>query len=381
MESYKVAFFCWESMYAERVGGLASAATNLAETLVKQNHEVHFFTRGRIPDQAINGVNYHYCNPSGNNIVEYCDTMSARMVEQFVKYDTQGRFDFLHFHDWHPVQALHALKDRNTILTFHSTEYGRNGNQFGNWWEFREISGKEWYGGLIAKQVTAVSSTMKQEVMHLYNIPDWKCRVIPNGVVPQQYRSEGIDPGEVKKAYGIHPYAPLILFIGRLVYQKGPDLFIEAVREVCRHRWDAQVIVAGDGDMRQYLESRAKDLPVNFVGYIPDSEYIRLLNACDLVVIPSRNEPFGLVLLEAWSAEKAVVASDVGGLGENIDSFVNGIKVEVNPGSLAWGIKTMVDEPWNAGALGMRGRRKVDRVFLWGPIVERLTDTYSRVVA
>jgi glycosyltransferase involved in cell wall biosynthesis len=234
---------------------------------------------------------------------------------------------------------------------------------------------------LFAKQVTAVSRTMKEEVMHLYNVPDWKCRVIPNDVVPQQYRAEGIDPGEVKKAYGIHPYAPLILFIGRLVYQKGPDLFIEAIREVCRQRWDARIIVAGDGGMRQYLESRAKDLPVNFIGYIPDSEYIRILNACDLVVIPSRNEPFGLVLLEAWSAEKCVVACDVGGLGENIDSFVNGIKVDVSPQSLARGIRIMIDEPWNAGALGMRGRKKVDRIFLWGPIVERLTDTYSRVVA
>ena len=63
--------------------------------------------------------------------------------------------------------------------------------------------------------------------------------------------------GEVKRAYGIHPYAPLILFIGRLVYQKGPDLFIEALRKVCRERWDAKVIVAGDGGMRQYLQDRA----------------------------------------------------------------------------------------------------------------------------
>ena len=60
MESYKIAFFCWESMYAERVGGLASAATNLAETLVRQNHEVHFFTRGMIPDQEINGVRHPF---------------------------------------------------------------------------------------------------------------------------------------------------------------------------------------------------------------------------------------------------------------------------------------------------------------------------------
>jgi glycosyltransferase involved in cell wall biosynthesis len=216
--------------------------------------------------------------------------------------------------------------------------------------------------------------------MMLYNIPDEKCEVIPNGVVPKEFRTQ-IDPGEVKKAYGIHPYAPLILFIGRLVYQKGPDLLIEAIRKVCQHRWDAKVVVAGDGGMRQYLEKRAKDLPVNFVGYIPDSEYIRLLNAADIVVIPSRDEPFGLVLLEAWSAEKCVVASNVGGLSENIDAFVNGIKVDVDADSLAWGINSMVDEPRNAGALGKRGRSKVDRSFLWGPIVQRLTETYSRVVA
>ena len=380
MESFKIAFFCWESLYAERVGGLANAATNLAETLVRQNHEVHYYTRGQIPDQEINGVQYHYCWPKGNNIVAYCNDMSRAMVSRFRTNDRYGRFDFLHFHDWHPVQALHELKDLNTILTFHSTEYGRNGNQTGDWWEFREISGKEWYGGLIAKRVTAVSATLKREVMDLYNVPEEKCEVIPNGIVPRAFRA-AIDTGDVKAAYGIHPCAPLILFIGRLVYQKGPDIFIEALRKVCRHRSDAKVVVAGEGGMRQLLQERAKDLPVNFVGYIPDSEYIQLLNAADIVVIPSRNEPFGLVLLEAWSAEKCVVASNVGGLSENIEGNVNGIKVAVDPDSLASGINTMLDEPWNAGALGMRGRNKVDRLFLWGPIVQRLTGTYTRVVA
>jgi len=377
MESLKIGFFCWESMYAERVGGLASAATNLAETLAR-NHDVHFFTRGWMPDQEINGVSYHYSRPQGGNTVQYCEDMSSQMVGQFQQADREEKFDILHFHDWHVVPALHRLQDRDTILTFHSTEYGRNGNQFGDWWEFREVSGKEWYGGLIAKRVTAVSTVMKNEIMQLYNVPDWKCDVVPNGIVPRQYQAH-VDPGEVKRAYGIHPYAPLILFIGRLVYQKGPDLLVDAVRKVCEHRWDAKVVVAGDGGMRQYLQDRAKDLPVNFVGYVPDSEYIRLLNACDLVVIPSRNEPFGLVLLEAWSAEKPVVACDVGGLSENIDPFINGIKVNPEPGSLAWGMSNVIDEPWNGEKLGRRGRSKVDRVFLWDPIAQRMTDTYSKV--
>jgi glycogen synthase len=378
MESLKVAFFCWESMYAERVGGLACAATNLAENLAK-THEVHFFTRGFIPDQIVNNVQYHYCQPSGNNPVQYCDDMSIKMVKQFRTCDRNGRFDILHFHDWHAIQALHCLQDRNTILTFHSTEYGRNGNSVGDWWEYREISGKEWYGGLVAKRVTTVSDTLKREVMQLYNIPDDKCDVVPNGVVPQQYRS-AIDPGEVKRSYGIHPYAPLILFIGRLVYQKGPDILIEALKKVCRERWDARVIVAGDGGMRQSLQERAWDLPVNFVGYIPDSEYIRLLNASNLVVIPSRNEPFGLVLLEAWSAEKPVVASNVGGLSENIDAFVNGIKAEPTPDSLAWGISNVINDPSKAEMLGMRGRAKVDRMFQWSPVASQMEKTYARAV-
>ena len=322
-------------MYAERVGGLASAATNLAETLAKQ-HEVHFFTRGWTQDRTINDVSYHYCQPQGNNTVQYCEDMSRAMAEQFGVYHSDKQFDILHFHDWHAVPALHRLQDRDTILTFHSTEYGRNGNQYGSWQEFHEISGKEWYGGLIAKRVTAVSKVMKHEIMQLYNVPDWKCDVVPNGIVPGQYQAT-LDSGEAEMGVRDHPFAPLILFIGRLVYQKGPDLFIEAMRKICRNRWDAKVIVAGDGGMRQFLQERAQDLPVNFVGYIPDSEYIRLLNACDLVVIPSRNEPFGLVLLEAWSAEKPVVASDVGGLSENIDSFVNGIKVQPEPDPLHGG--------------------------------------------
>jgi glycosyltransferase involved in cell wall biosynthesis len=216
--------------------------------------------------------------------------------------------------------------------------------------------------------------------MQLYNIPEWKCDVVPNGIVPRQYQAE-INAAEVKQAYGIPSADPLIFFIGRLAYQKGPDLLIAAIRTVCHEHRDAKLIVAGEGDMRQVLVEQASDLPVNFIGHIPDSEYIRLLNACDLVVIPSRNEPFGLVLLEAWSAERGVVASNVGGLSENIDSFVDGVKVEPQPDTLAEGISAVIGKPQQAGALGKRGRKKIDRMFLWGPIGGKMTETYSRVVA
>ena len=118
--------------------------------------------------------------------------MSNQMVDQFRQVDAKEKFDILHFHDWHPLQALHRLQDRETILTFHSTEFGRNGNQFGDWWEYKEISGKEWYGGLIAKRVTAVSTVMKNEVMQLQypglemrHSPKWHCAP----TISRKYRS------------------------------------------------------------------------------------------------------------------------------------------------------------------------------------------------
>jgi hypothetical protein len=94
MECKKIAFFCWESLYTDRVGGLASAATYLAHELSKRN-EVHYFTRGD-RDFTFGGVHYHGVRPSGSNVVDYCRNMSYLMVEKFKELD-KPRFDVLHF--------------------------------------------------------------------------------------------------------------------------------------------------------------------------------------------------------------------------------------------------------------------------------------------
>jgi glycosyltransferase involved in cell wall biosynthesis len=377
MEHKKIAFFCWESLYTDRVGGLANAATYLAQELAKKN-EVHFFTRGD-GDFTFGGVHYHTVRPSGNNILDYCNSMSHQMVERFHQHDLP-QFDVLHFHDWHVTQALHLLQDRNTVFTFHSTEYGRNGNQYGGWWEYGEISGKEWYAALIAKKVTAVSGVLRDEVKHLYNIPDWKIQVFPNGVVPEQF-DVILDQGEVKQSFGIHPYAPTILFIGRMCVQKGPDLLIDALPRVKERFWGVETIMAGDGGMRPWLQERsqAMGLSIRFPGYISDTEYVRLLAAADLVVIPSRNEPFGIVLPEAWSAGNPVVACDVGGLHENIEQYHDGIRTEVSAESIAQGIIEALDNSERSRRWGRAGRSKVYRDFQWNTIADRLDRMYQGI--
>ncbi len=390
METLRVAMFSWESMHSVRTGGLAPATTGLAEALGKKGHEVHFFTRigeGQKGDEVINSVHYHRCpfNP-GNNILEYAWNMGEAMKGGFYYIEKEGRFDVLHGHDWHIVDALAGIKNEKGypfLLTYHSTEYGRNGGAFGDWWEFKEISGKEWYGGYISDRVSTVSHTMKNEIMGLYNVPDWKIGVIPNGIHVKRYRRK-VDPGRIKERHGIHPLAPMALYIGRMVMQKGPDILLEAVPRVLAHRGDAVFVFAGEGDMRSSLEHRARELgvehAVRFLGYVPDDVHLELLNACDFVVMPSRNEPFGLVLLEAWSAGKLVIATDLGGPGENIDNFINGIKVYPNPESIAWGINYLINDAHGVKWMGENARKKAMKVFDWSAIADMTLKVYGKLL-
>ncbi|MEM2882389.1 MAG: glycosyltransferase family 4 protein [Candidatus Bathyarchaeia archaeon] len=384
----RIALLSWESSYTIQVGGLAAAVSGLAEGLAKAGHEVYLFTR-RAPGQPhymhINLVHYYGCSFDwGQNILALAYNMSKAMVEnlRFVERYV-GKFDIIHGHDWLVVDALHDLKGDGypLILTFHSTEYGRRGGSFGDWWEFKEISGKEWYGGYIADRITTVSNHMKNELNWLYNVPLDKIEVVPNGIDPSLFKLN-VDPGRIKERYGIHPLAPLIIFVGRMEYQKGPDLLLEAIPKVLGNRWDAKFIFIGDGGMRNYLEGRANELgvghAVKFLGFVPHPQYLEILNSCDIVCLPSRNEPFGMTLLEAWAAGRPIVATDVGGFGENIDNFNNGVKVYTNPESVAWGINYLLNSPEAMKRISERGEEKV-RNFSWENVAKKMENIYSKV--
>ena len=387
-ENMRVAYLAWESMHSIFVGGLSVVVTNLAEQMAKAGHEVHVFTRwmgGQSGYDYINNVHYHRCKfDPGPNLLAFAHNMSMSMVARLHEVERNyGKFDVVHGHDWHAIDALNELKNRGypIVLTFHSTEYGRNGGNFGDWWEFREISGKEWYGGYIANRLIAVSNSLKNELMWLYKIPADKIEVIPNAIEPRICKLK-VDPGMTKEKYGIHPLAPTVLFIGRMAHQKGPDLLLEAAPRVLSNRWDTRFLFAGEGGMRMWLGQRAHELGIapatRFLGWLPYWSYLELLNSCDIVCIPSRNEPFGIVLLEAWAAGRPVVSTDVGGLGENIENFVDGIKVYPNPDSVAWGICYLLNSPEDMKRIAEAGRKKVEK-YNWVNAIERLLNVYAAV--
>ena len=386
MESLRIAMFAWESLYGIKVGGLAPHVSELSEALAKKGHEVHVFTRRGAcgPYDEINGVCYErVINDRGNGIVRQMDSMCDAFIKRYYEVEKAcGRFDVLHGHDWHPVTALTRLKKkgRDFVLTFHSTEWGRNGNHYSSSGQAREISHREWLGGYEAKELIVTSHALMDELQFIYSIPSYKLNLVPNGIFPKKIARD-VDPRAIKERYGIKMESPLSLFVGRMKYQKGPDLLIKAVPLVLRKRENARFVFAGDGDMRSGCEEKAKSLGVShacrFTGYMPDTELADLFNACDLLVVPSRNEPFGIVVLEAWDAGKPVIGTDAVGI---IDNFVNGIKARPYPESIAWCISDVIDKPGALKWMGMQGKKLVDTLYDWDNIVDELLNVYDKVL-
>jgi glycosyltransferase involved in cell wall biosynthesis len=188
-----------------------------------------------------------------------------------------------------------------------------------------------------------------------------------------------IDPGNVKRLYGIHPYRPVVLFTGRMSYQKGPDLLVEAAAKFLRKR-NAQFVLIGDGDLRSHCEYQAQKLGIgnscNFLGYAPDDTVINWFNACDLVCVPSRNEPFGIVVLEAWDAKKPVVASDAVAL---VDNFRTGVVARAEPSSIAWGLNYVL-EGLGHNRMGEKGYDLLKKKYNWKTIAEKTLEVYEKVI-
>jgi glycosyltransferase involved in cell wall biosynthesis len=383
----RIAMFSWETLHSCAVGGVAAHVTELAAALERRGHEVHVFTRpgyGNGGIARIDGVWYHYCPFSLNrDFVEEIQSMCASFVwHLFQTEDYIGRFDILHAHDWLTSNALvwskQARPDHRAILTMHSTEYGRCGNNFWDGISAR-IRDHERHGTYCADRVVAVSWALRGELMWMYNLPDWKGWVIYNGVQVQKFNGF-IDSGEVKRRYDIGPMNPTVLFSGRLALQKGPDLLMEAIPGLLHYYPEARFVFAGDGHLRHALENRARHLGVShatrFLGHRSNHELVDLYKACDTVCVPSRNEPFGIIVLEAWAAGKPVVATQTGGPNELIWHNTTGLKTYPTPESVGWGLGTLFTNFDWARWMGGNGRKAAETAFTWDIIAEKTEQCY-----
>lgn len=385
----RVALFSWETLHSIAVGGVSVHVTELAAALERRDHEVHVFTRKAAQQSAydcIHGVHYYRVRFDLNpNFVDEVNNMCRAFVQTFYAVeDTVGQFDLVHAHDWLASNAAVWIKEgrgRRAVLTMHSTEYGRNGNRFFGGLSPR-IQDHERHGTYCADRVITVSHQLKHEIKWLYQLPDHKTCAIYNGVNAGAFDYD-IDPGDVKRRYAIGPLDPTVLFVGRMVVQKGPDILVRAMPAVLRYYPGAKFVFVGDGHMKNEVCAIAHHHGVahalRILGQRQGRELYDLFKACDVVAVPSRNEPFGIVILEGWSASKPVVSTKRGGPAEFVWHGVNGLQVDDTVDSVAWGLGTLLANHQHCQWMGRNGRAAVDAAFSWDSIAAQTEDVYRSV--
>ncbi len=377
----------WESLHSVMVGGIAQHVTELAGALERAGHEIHVFTRlapGQRYYDLIDGVHYHRCPYTGHlDFVDDVNSMCRAFADRlFVVEDMTGDFDLVHAHDWLTANAMIWAKqerDYKSILTIHSTEYARCGNAFPGGRSER-VRAQERAGTYWADTVICVSNAVKSEIMWMYEVPDSKSVVVYNGVDSRRFERP-IDIEAARGRHGIGPLDPTVLFCGRLEWQKGPDLLLEAIPSVLRRYPNAKFLFAGDGSMRPDLERRARQIgagdATRFLGCRTGEKVVESFKICDGACVPSRNEPFGIVILEAWSAGKPVVCTEVGGPKEFVRHGFNGLKVYPTPESITWGLNTLLSDSAHARHMGENGRVAVSERFAWDVIAAHTLGAYG----
>jgi glycosyltransferase involved in cell wall biosynthesis len=190
-----------------------------------------------------------------------------------------------------------------------------------------------------------------------------------------------VDVRGVRLSFGVGADDPVVLFVGRMTWQKGPDLLLGAIPEVLRHRPDTRFVFVGDGDMRSSLEGQAAAAglfsTVRFLGARAGDDVVRLFKCADVVCVPSRNEPFGIVVLEAWSAKQPVVVTCNGGPREFVRDQETGWVVDPNRQSLGWALGTALADESNAERIAANGRHEAETRFSWDAIGGEVDKLYA----
>ena len=225
---------------------------------------------------------------------------------------TAEAFDVIHAHDWMTfpaAMAVAAQSGRPLIAHVHSTEFDRSGVHVD-----QRIYDIERRGLHAAIRVICVSHFTKKLIEEHYGISPAKIDVVYNAV---EVNGNGhFDPDK----YAIHKNEKIVLFLGRITQQKGPEYFLAAAKKVLEVMDNVKFVMAGSGDMiRRTIEMAASmgiGHKVLFTGFLRGGDIEKVFKMADLYVMPSVSEPFGIAPLEAISHDVPVLISKQSGVAE-----------------------------------------------------------------
>jgi len=281
------------------------------------------------------------------------------------------KYDLVHAHDWMTFPAGIEIARRAgapLVVHVHSLEYDRAGHGAD-----RDIVAVEHQGLEGAARVIAVSYYTRGLINRIHDTPLDKISVVHNGV----YARETVEAyTEQRTSTG-----PVVLFLGRITFQKGPEYFVQAAARVLEHVPDAVFMMAGSGDMLPRMKALAEDLGIaesfRFPGFLRGAEVERAFSTADVYVMPSVSEPFGIAPLEAMSYDRPVIVSKQSGVSEVLR---NALKVDFwDVDKIASQIVALLELPELRAVIIERAREEIRHIH-WDGAAEKLVPIYESVL-
>ncbi len=280
-------------------------------------------------------------------------------------------FDLIHAHDWMTYKAAIAAKKASgkpLVVHVHATEIDRSGEHVN-----QEIFEIEKQGMMMADKVVTVSQWTKDIAIRYYHIPAEKIEVVHNGITPRSLPEEPVLTPPLD--------APIVTFLGRITYQKGPLYFVEAARKVHERFPDVHFVVAGSGDQLPIMIERIAQLRLSshfhFTGFLRGGSVDRVWAMSTVYVMPSVSEPFGIAPLEAIQAGVPTIVSKQAGVSEVLP---HAIKVDF------WNTEAFADAICNvlrfkslANTLRKNGAEQI-RTITWEKAAKKLITIYDELI-
>jgi glycogen(starch) synthase len=390
--SQRVLILSWE--YPPIVeGGLARHVGKLAEELVRQRVVVHVLARGREGDpreEVRAGVKVHRVRETRtprdlDEFVTWIEGMNQHMLTAGRELLERFDVDVVHGHDWLVAPAAAMLAEeagRPYLTTIHATEYGRHQG-----WVSKHpqsyIHEVETWMTRRADRVIACSHYMRGHVADVFGVDEAAVTVIPNGIDPRDLVA--VDDLGALRARFAAPDEKLVLLIGRLVYEKGFQVALEALPRVIRRVGGVRFLVAGSGTHEAELKRQAGALGLTdhgtFMGWIGDDVLHSLYRIADLCVVPSIYEPFGLVALEAMASGCPCIVADTGGLREVVPTSDVGLRFRSrDPRSLGRMMERVLTDEALRDRLVAEASEHVLR-FDWADVAQQTRRVYAQLAA
>ena len=368
----KIAMIGWE--YPPfKVGGLGTHCYGLTRSLADKDVKVDFYMPKTKHKSGSDKENLVIKAVGETEVFPYDrpddKELGGRFFESVYRYNellaqkVQGKYDLVHCHDWLTMKAGVILKEKMgvpLVLTVHSTEYDRSGWLHPNEWFINiEKEGME-----KADKIIAVSHFTKRVIVEKYGIHPDKVSVVHNAVYP-------IGEGEKQN---------IVLFLGRLTIQKGPEFFLKAAKKVLEFE-DCRFVVAGMGDMLPRLIGQAIDMGISnkviFTGLLTEDEVQHIYKISNVYVMPSVSEPFGITALEAISAGTPTIVSKTAGVSE---AFRNCLRVDFwDTDEMANKIISLLRYDPLRNTLAEHGKHEIE-LFTWERVAGKTIDVYKEVL-